>query len=80
MAIALSDTHRELAGVARAFLADQKARDAARALLDAPTETRPPFWASLAELGWLGLHVPERCGGSGYGLAELVVVLEEMGR
>ena len=40
----------------------------------------PPFWDDLAELGWLGLHIPEEYGGSGYGLPELVVVVEELGR
>ncbi|HET9890286.1 MAG TPA: acyl-CoA dehydrogenase, partial [Mycobacterium sp.] len=34
----------------------------------------------LVELGWLGLHVDEEYGGSGYGLPELVVVIEELGR
>ena len=43
-------------------------------------ETLPPFWDDLAALGWLGLHLPEDVGGSGYGLAELAVVLEELGR
>ncbi len=43
-------------------------------------ETLPPFWSDLAELGWLGLHLPEAVGGSGYGLPELVVVVEELGR
>ena len=55
-------------------------RDASRALLDDPEEKLGPFWNKLVELGWLGLHVPTEYGGSGYGLAELVVVLEEMGR
>ena len=31
-------------------------------------------------LGWLGLHLPEERGGSGFGLPELVVVVEELGR
>lgn len=43
-------------------------------------DARPPFWQNLAELGWLGLHIDERHGGSGYGLSELVVVIEELGR
>lgn len=80
MPIALTDDHRELGGVARAFLAAQKARWAARELLDADEETRPPFWGELAELGWLGLHVDEAYGGSGFGLPELVVVIDELGR
>jgi 3-oxochol-4-en-24-oyl-CoA dehydrogenase len=80
MGIALTDDHRELADVARAFLTSQKARWAARSLLDAPEEARPPFWHDLVGLGWLGLHVDEEHGGSGYGLPELVVVIEELGR
>jgi alkylation response protein AidB-like acyl-CoA dehydrogenase len=80
MGIALTDDHRELAEVARSFLTSQKARWAARSLLDAADESRPPFWQNLVELGWLGLHVDEEYGGSGYGLPELVVVIEELGR
>ncbi|MCV7401527.1 acyl-CoA dehydrogenase [Mycobacterium fragae] len=80
MGIALTDDHRELAEVARAFLTSQKARWAARSLLDAADEARPPFWHDLVELGWLGLHIDEEHGGSGYGLPELVVVIEELGR
>jgi alkylation response protein AidB-like acyl-CoA dehydrogenase len=80
MGIALTDDHRELAEVARGFLTSQKARWAARALLDSADEPRPPFWQELVELGWLGLHIDEEYGGSGYGLPELVVVIEELGR
>jgi alkylation response protein AidB-like acyl-CoA dehydrogenase len=80
MGIALTDDHRELAEVARGFLTSQKARAAARSLLDAPEEARPPFWQGIVELGWLGLHIDEDHGGSGYGLPELVVVIDELGR
>ncbi|MFV0495696.1 acyl-CoA dehydrogenase [Mycobacterium sp.] len=80
MGIALTDDHRELAGVVRGFLNSENARAASRELLDAPAEQRPPFWHRLAELGWLGLHIDEEYGGSGFGLPELVVVVEELGR
>ncbi|MCV6989071.1 acyl-CoA dehydrogenase [Mycobacterium timonense] len=79
MGIALTDDHRELAEVARGFLTSQKARWAARSLLDATDEPRPGFWPNLVELGWLGLHIDEEYGGSGFGLPELVVVVEELG-
>jgi alkylation response protein AidB-like acyl-CoA dehydrogenase len=78
--IAITADHRELADVVRAFLDRRQARSAARALLDSETEQRPEMWQELAELGWLGLHIPEEFGGSGYGLPELVVVAEEFGR
>ena len=80
MGIALTDDHRELSRVADGFLTAQKARAAARELLDAPDEARPAFWADLAAIGWLGLHVDEEHGGSGFGLPELVVVIEALGR
>ena len=62
------------------FLAKRGARGAARALLEAESEELPAFWPELSELGWLGLHLPEEHGGSGFGLPELVIVAEEMGR
>jgi len=80
MSIAITDDHRALAETASDFLVKHGARSAARALLEAPDEALPKFWADVAELGWLGLHVPEEYGGSGFGLPELVVVVEEFGR
>ena len=80
MSIAITDDHRALAATAADFLAKRDARGAARDLLEARDEARPPFWDGLIDLGWLGLAVPEELGGSGFGLEELVVVVEELGR
>src|ERR1041384_3801650 len=80
MSIAITDDHRTLSETANEFLAKQDARGAARALLEAPAEELPPFWKALCELGWQGLHLPEEHGGSGYGIEELVVVVEALGR
>jgi alkylation response protein AidB-like acyl-CoA dehydrogenase len=52
----------------------------ARAALDAAGEQLPPYWDEMAKLGWVGLHLPEAHGGSGFGLLELALVVEEMGR
>ncbi|MEH6587981.1 MAG: acyl-CoA dehydrogenase family protein [Halioglobus sp.] len=38
------------------------------------------LWATLAEQGLLGIAVPEEAGGSGLGLTELCLMLEEQGR
>ena len=81
MGIALTDDHRELAEVARGFLTSQKARCGRRGRCSTRRRRRGPrFWQGVAELGWLGLHIAEEHGGSGYGLPELVVVVEELGR
>jgi alkylation response protein AidB-like acyl-CoA dehydrogenase len=37
-------------------------------------------WSSVADAGWLGLEIPEALGGAGATLAEVAVVLKEMGR
>jgi len=38
------------------------------------------LWRTLADQGLLGVAIPEDCGGSGLGLIELCLVLEELGR
>ena len=38
------------------------------------------LWTTLAEQGLLGIAIPEAAGGSGLGLTELCLVLEEQGR
>jgi alkylation response protein AidB-like acyl-CoA dehydrogenase len=80
MSIAITGDHRTLADTASDFLRKRDTRGAARALLEAPEEPAPAFWTDLGDLGWLGLHVDERHGGSSAGMEELVVVVEELGR
>src|SRR5580658_9968029 len=80
MPIAITDDHQELAASVRGVLTSHKALQAARALLEADEEPRPSYWGEMAELGWLGIHLPEAHGGAGAGLLELVVVLDELGR
>ena len=80
MGIGLSDDHVELTATVRRWVTARDLTRVARATLDAPTDELPPFWGELGDLGWLGLAVSEDHGGQGYGLPELAVVLEELGR
>src|SRR5258706_291678 len=77
--MALTEDHRELAAVVRSMLTGRYA-DAARAALDAADETLPPFWKDAADLGWLGLHLPEAYGGQGFGVEGRAVGVEGLGR
>ncbi|MFI0818822.1 acyl-CoA dehydrogenase family protein [Streptomyces sp. NPDC021098] len=43
---------------------------------DTPT---PDLWAKAGKLGYLGVNLPEAYGGGGGGIAELSLVLEELG-
>ncbi|MFI6517668.1 acyl-CoA dehydrogenase [Spirillospora sp. NPDC050679] len=80
MTIALTEEHRDLRDAVRAFTTRQVTPAVVRAAVDAEREKPPPFWEDLAAQGLLGLHLPESAGGAGYGMVELAVVLEELGR
>jgi alkylation response protein AidB-like acyl-CoA dehydrogenase len=80
MPIGITEEHVALHDAVRGWADRHCAPAVPRALLDAATESLPPFWNELAAQGWLGLHVDHAYGGSGYGVGELVVVLEELGR
>ena len=56
------------------------ARAGAQADGDATRGYSAELWQELAELGWLGLTIPEAHGGAGLGWVDLVVLLEETGR
>ncbi len=80
MSIAITEEHRALAQTVAALLTKHQSRAAARGLLAAEADALPAFWAELSGLGLLGLHISEEHGGSGFGLAETLVVAEQMGR
>ncbi|TDB94779.1 acyl-CoA dehydrogenase [Actinomadura sp. 7K534] len=80
MAIGLTEEHEALAESVRGFAERNIPATAVRAALEADEESRPGFWPALAEQGLLGLHLDEEHGGQGFGLLELSVVLEELGR
>jgi alkylation response protein AidB-like acyl-CoA dehydrogenase len=51
-----------------------------RKLMETGPGYSPELWAELAQLGWLGLTIPEGFGGAGLGWVDLVVLLQETGR
>ena len=81
MPLAITQDHRELADVVRSFATGNALRDETRRLLEKPPVADDPgmVWRQAGDLGWAGLHLPEQHGGSGFGLAELAIVLEGLG-
>jgi acyl-CoA dehydrogenase len=64
----------------RRVLQRQSDANRLRALIDTEAEWDARLWAALAELGVLGVAIPEEYGGSGLALADLAAVAEELGR
>jgi 3-oxochol-4-en-24-oyl-CoA dehydrogenase len=80
VAIGVSEEHEELRRALRRWTDRYCPSDVPRALLDVDDDVLPPVWADLAEQGWIGIHVPEALGGQGFGVLELAIVVEELGR
>jgi 3-oxochol-4-en-24-oyl-CoA dehydrogenase len=77
--IAISEEHHALSKTVRRWLDTHCEPKVVRAAVDADEEELQPVWREFAAQGWLGIHVPERWGGQGFGLLELAVILEETG-
>ena len=78
--IGFSEEQAQLLDVATAFCRDKSPVEKVRALLTDELGYDPAIWNEMAELGWLAIAVPEEFGGIGLGLAEVVPVVEQMGR
>jgi alkylation response protein AidB-like acyl-CoA dehydrogenase len=79
-ALAITDDHQDLAEAATGQLTRLQTLAKARATLDGGSTRPAEIWSAAADLGWTGLAVAEDFGGSGFGLAELAVVIECLGR
>jgi alkylation response protein AidB-like acyl-CoA dehydrogenase len=75
-----SDEQKQLRDQARKFLAEKCPPRAVRAIIDGKAPYDRDLWKGLAEMGFLGVAIPESHGGTGAGYLELCVIAEEMGR
>src|SRR6201985_3749812 len=75
-----SDDQKQMRDAARKFLSEQCPPKAVRAVLDGKATYDKELWKGLAEMGFLGVAIPEKFGGAGAGHLELCVIAEEMGR
>jgi len=75
-----SDEQKQLRDEARKFLAEKCSPKAVRTVLDGKEPYDRELWKGLADMGFLGVAIPEEFGGAGAGHLELCVISEEMGR
>ncbi len=76
----LSDDQVALRDGARELLDGVSTPEAVREVVEAGGGSSDRIWAAMVEQGWLGVALPEDRGGLGFGVVELAVLLEEIGR
>ena len=82
MALVLTEEQSMLRDSARGLISDKAPVSHLRQLRDAKDATgfSRDLWKTFAEMGFSGLLVPEKFGGSGLGCVEAGIVMEEIGR
>ncbi|HVU72660.1 MAG TPA: acyl-CoA dehydrogenase family protein [Mycobacteriales bacterium] len=74
------EVQEELRRTVRRLLEERAPESRVRELMGTQPGHDPALWRELADLGLLGLAIPEELGGAGCGFGEVAVVLEEAGR
>ncbi len=64
----------------RGVLADRQPSARVRQVMTAEPPVDDALWGEAAGLGWFGLALPDAAGGAGYGLAEAMLLFQELGR
>ena len=80
MNFGFSEDQELLRDTARKFLDSECPTTFVRKMMADETAHSTELWKKIAQLGWLGIIVPEEYGGSGGNFLDLVVILEEMGK
>lgn len=81
MRFSFTDEQREFRAVLRRFLEDKSPATEVRRLMETESGWDPEVWRALSgDLGLTAVHIPESYGGQGFGVVELGIVCEEMGR
>jgi alkylation response protein AidB-like acyl-CoA dehydrogenase len=75
-----SEDQKQLRDQARRFLTEKSPPKAVRQVLEGKAPYDKELWKGFAELGFLGVAIPENYGGTGAGHLELAVIAEEIGR
>ncbi len=80
MDLDLTEEQQLLKSSARDFFEKEFPKTKVKEMENHPTGHDPEAWKQMADLGWLGLMIPEEYGGAELGFMDMVILLEEMGR
>ncbi|MFC1821742.1 acyl-CoA dehydrogenase family protein [Thermodesulfobacteriota bacterium] len=79
MNIDLNQEQKLIKSSAKEFLEKEFPKDVVRQLEESEEGYSPELWEKTAELGWVGLNIPEEYEGMGMDFLDLVILLEEIG-
>lgn len=79
MEFKLSEEQMMLKESARDFFRTECGKEIVKEVEKSEKGYRVDLWRKMADLGWMGLIIPEEYGGIGGSFLDLVVLLEEMG-
>ena len=80
MELEFTEEQEMLRKTVRDFLTTECPKTKVRELEEDEKGYSPEIWKGMADLGWMGLIIPEEYGGMGMTFQDLTIVLEEMGR
>jgi len=80
MEFALSEEQEMLRKSARDFLSAECPKALVRKVEESESGYSPELWKKMADLGWMGLALPEKFGGAGLSLLDMAILFEEFGR
>jgi alkylation response protein AidB-like acyl-CoA dehydrogenase len=80
MNFGFTEDQEALRDATRKFLDDECPTTFVRKMMADDTAHATELWKKIAQLGWLGIIVPEDFGGVGGSFLDLVVILEETGK
>lgn len=79
MDLSLTESQEMLRNTARDFVEREFPTAVAQELDKSEAGFSPDLWRKMAELGWVGMILPEAYGGMGSSLTDLGVIYQEMG-
>ena len=80
MDIKLSEEQVQLRDTARKFMEEECTAEFVREMEKSELGFSREMWRQMAEMGWLGISLPEDCGGLELGTVDLVLLAKELGR
>lgn len=80
MDFGLNESQEMLRKIARDFFANELPKTLVKELAETEEGFSTEIWKKMADLGWVGLILPEKYGGSAASFADLGILIQEMGR